>query len=350
MDNVIKVGNIGPDGMMAEMFQAQLETKDPTQPLYIDIHSQGGLVLEGFAIGLALSEWTGPTVARVKVAALSIASYIAMACDEIEIASNGYFMIHNPYTETSGDDEAHAKGQKLLGELKESMINTYSAKSGLPVDEVKGLMKAETFISASEAISLGMADRLIDASVAPVVYPKNQTPTLVYAAMYGRQSDGDPPAETPKETPMSKTEPVAATVKTIKAAYPKATSEFIVKCMEDDMAMEDVGEEYAKAMEEENQELKSKLAAMEEEIVALKASAESEEEPEEEMPVPAASGAAPVANAGESTSGDAKAEFESLVEANVSKGMSRVKAVIAANRAKPMLRQAMVAQANGQMV
>ena len=190
--------------MMAEMFQAQLETKDPTQPLYIDIHSQGGLVLEGFAIGLALSSGLAQQWRGFKVAALSIASYIAMACDEIEIASNGYFMIHNPYTETSGDDEAHAKGQKLLGELKESMINTYSAKSGLPVDEVKGLMKAETFISASEAISLGMADRLIDASVAPVVYPKNQTPTLVYAAMYGRQSDGDPPAETPKETPMSK--------------------------------------------------------------------------------------------------------------------------------------------------
>ena len=346
--NTIQLGAIGlgETPTMAKDVEAALANASPDETLFVDIHSEGGSVFEGFAIYNVLNEWPGKKVARIKVAAFSIASYIAMACDEIEIANNGFFMIHNPYSQTGGDDADHAREAELLASLKASMIEAYSARTGLDQEQIKGMMADESYIGAATAVELGMADKIIESTKPKRQLPKNHLPTLVLASMYGKPSVEPIQAPT-KEPEMSKDnqKPVAASVQAIKAAFPKASSEFIVKCMEEDLAMEDVGEEYAKAMEDENEELKAQLAKAMEEIEALKAKAmENEEYPE---PVPAAAGGVdPVANAGESDSEDPKAEFESLVESFIAKGKSRTQAVIAANRHRPQLRQAIVAQAN----
>ena len=111
--NTIQLGAIGlgETPTMAKDVEAALANASPDETLFVDIHSEGGSVFEGFAIYNMLNEWPGKKVARIKVAAFSIASYIAMACDEIEIANNGFFMIHNPYSQTGGDDADHAEQQ-----------------------------------------------------------------------------------------------------------------------------------------------------------------------------------------------------------------------------------------------
>jgi hypothetical protein len=45
----------------------------------------------------------------IESSAFSIASFVAMAFDDVEISSNGYMMLHNPYAQAEGDDEDFAK-------------------------------------------------------------------------------------------------------------------------------------------------------------------------------------------------------------------------------------------------
>jgi len=317
-------------------------------PVYVDIHSQGGSVFEGFAIYNLLKEWSGKTIARVKTAAFSIASYIAMAADEVEIADNGFFMVHNPFDEAGGDDEELLKKAALLKDMRESMMDAYAAKTGLALALVQDLMKKESFIGAKDAINLGLADRVIDMTPAqPINY---QLPEAVFVAMY-RRAEGDTPEH--KENPMP--EKLFATVKTIKARFPKASTDFIVKCMEEEMTTEEVEAAHAKSMEEENETLASQLAKAVEEMEELKAviakiNAEGETT-EEEEPVPAArlrsTGVKPVAKpASEPKSTNPSADWADLVGSFITKGKSRPEALKAANRANPGLRKLLVESAN----
>ena len=353
-NNVIKIGNIaiGEGTINAESFSVLLAAADTSDTLYVDFHSEGGGVFDGFAIYNQLKEWPGKKVARVKAAAFSIASYIAMACDEVEIADNGFFMIHNPWTETTGDDAAHAKSGELLAELKESMIGAYSKKTGMDAAMVQSLMNAESYIGAKRAVELGLADRVIEPAP-PTNQPKSQLPQAVYAVMYPQPSG----TNADKKDVIMSTAKVAATVKTIKSAFPKASTEFIVRCMEEEMSMEEVTEENAKAMEEENEELKAKVAAMEEEIAALKAKAMEDEDEmakamEEEEEIAALvkakrTGVKPIASVPSgSNKKSALEQWQSLVDRFKAKGHKGSRAAILANKANPGLRSQIVEEAN----
>lgn len=356
MGNVINIGNIGtgPSMMNKMQFCALLDQADTNQTLYLDFHSEGGSVFDGFGMYQAITEYPGKTVARVKSAAFSIASYLAMACDEIEMAENGYLMIHNPWTQAAGDDAEMDKQATLLRDLKASMVKAYSARTGKSEPEVLAMMAEETYINADQAVAMGIADRVIPTVKASRVFAKSKLPQLVFASLFGAEVDGNEPA-TPKETPVSEApKKVAATVKQIKAAYPKASADFIVQCMSDEMSMEEVQKEMASSLAMENEELKAKVAAMEEELMSLKAKAEETveqevvAEEEEEQPVARRRGAAPVASPVSSTpKKSATQRWQAAIAEATAKGMDRQRAVIAANRNNPGLREEMLAEANG---
>jgi len=344
--NVIAIGNIGiqPNPTTKDSVAAQLALCDPSTPVYLDIHSQGGSVFEGFAIYNMIKEWSGKTIARIKTAAFSIASYIAMAADEVEIADNGFFMIHNPFDDQGGDDEELIKKAALLKDMRESMTNVYAEKTGMALATVQDMMKKESFIGAQQAISLGLADRVINTIAAqPLNY---QLPEAVFVAMY-RRAEGEIEPEH-KETPMP--EKTFATVKTIKAKFPKASSEFIVKCMEEEMTPDEVEQAHAKAMEEENVTLLDQVAALQAKVAALEA-ARAEAEPEvEPEPEPVAmfrpTGTRPVVTPAASSISDPRAAWDNLVSSFVAKGKSRPEALKAANKVNPGLRQRLVEVAN----
>lgn len=346
MNNTIAIGEIGKwDGALsADQFTAELEACDPKETLYLDIHSEGGSVFEGFSIARKLQDWTGKVVARVKTAAFSIASYIAMSCDEIEIAANGYFMVHNPWSETAGDAKQHARNQKLLSQMQTEMMATYAARTGISEDKIAKLMDEETFIDAHESVATGWADRVLESQIPKRKMPESKCPAQVFAAMYSPNKTLISKQEA-ADMPATKT---AASVSAIKAAFPKASSDFIVLCMEKEMAMEDVGEEYAKAMEEENEKLKAEVSELEEKLAKFETKAKEDEE----NPAPNASnnkpGHMPVNPTGSANRNDVdpKDEWNDLVDSFKAKGHAPAKAVSLANKANPGLRQRLVDMAN----
>lgn len=352
IDGVIGTG----DGeISAAMVREQLP-ENGAEPIAVKIHSEGGSVFEGFAIHDAFAAYRGPKSLSIESSAFSIASFIACAFDDVEISSNGYMMLHNPYAAVEGDDEDFARQSEMLGKLKSSMVSAYAQRSGKSEDEIKAILKNETYLNAQQAVEMGLAKRIAGQPVIGRAFAKVKTmPHGVVAALFGAGSDGENRETEGK--PMS-TAPVAATLQEIKAAFPKAKADFIVKCLERSLPMASVATAAAEEMMAENEDLKTKCKAMEEELAKYKAM-ESESDDDEEKPDARAEedeekveakakarGVKPVAKA--RTSGpSASVRWEQAIEAALPKCRgNRVKAAAMANRNHPGLRAAMVAEAN----
>lgn len=158
--------DIGPDywGLVsAKRVVNELQAIGKGKPVTVRINSPGGDVVEGQAIYNALrrhSEEGGAVTIEVDSLAASMASYIAMAGDTIRIAENAMFMIHLPWTVALGNADQLRQTADVLDKFGESAANVYSKRSGQDVAKIVEMLKAETWITAQEAIDLGLADEI----------------------------------------------------------------------------------------------------------------------------------------------------------------------------------------------
>lgn len=342
----------GEGEISSSMVLQQLPTDG--SPIHVKIHSEGGDVFEGFRIHDVFANYSGAKKITIESSAFSIASFIPMAFDEIEITPNGYLMIHNPYVEVEGDDEELTRRAKQLSQFKSNMIEAYAKRTGLPAQEIAELCKQETFLNAEQCVSMGFANRITAKPVAGRVFAHTKNlPYGVVAALFGADSSGNTQSQQKGKTKMSDSTKVAATVKQIKAAYPKAKETFIVRCMEKEMPMEEVATAMTEELEKENETLSAKVAAMEQELNALRAKAQEEEqaarakaEEDEEAKAKAQSGVRPVAKSMPTSSVSAATRWKSLVGAKIQAGLNRERAIFEVEKEEPSLRQSMLAEAN----
>jgi ATP-dependent protease ClpP protease subunit len=160
MNEILIYDIVGQDffgaGVIAKDVKEQLDNIDGD--VTVRINSPGGDVFEGLAIHNLLAEHEGKVTVKVDGYAASIASVIAMAGDEIEMAENAMFMIHNPYTFTVGDADEMRKQADVLDKVKDSLVTTYTARTVLPAEQLSALMDAETWWNAAESVENGFAD------------------------------------------------------------------------------------------------------------------------------------------------------------------------------------------------
>jgi ATP-dependent protease ClpP protease subunit len=159
---------IGYFGIRAEDVVRAL--RDVTAPtLRVRINSPGGDVFEGMAIYSALRQHVGRSsmrlITQIDGLAASIASIIALAGDEVRIASNAFYMIHNPFGVTLGDAAEHRKTAEVLDQIAGAMIAIYAGKTGATPKQVTNWMDEETWFGAAAAAEAGFVDEIDD--VAP---------------------------------------------------------------------------------------------------------------------------------------------------------------------------------------
>lgn len=126
----------------------------------VRINSPGGDVIEGRAIYNALRQYPGSVSVSIDSAAYSIAGYIAMAGQSVAIAKNAMLMLHNPYTVAIGNAEELRKAAGVLDKYTDTVLAAYADKSGKSADEVRAILDAETYYTASEAVDEGFADEI----------------------------------------------------------------------------------------------------------------------------------------------------------------------------------------------
>lgn len=151
--------DIGAFGVTAAQFIRDLAGLGNVKTLTIQINSQGGSVQDGVAIYNAIRQHPAHVTGEVNGWALSVASFILMACDTRRMASSALLMLHNPWLGASGDAAELRKAADVLDTVRESLISGYS-RSGKSRAEIIAILDAETWFTADEALAAGFIDGL----------------------------------------------------------------------------------------------------------------------------------------------------------------------------------------------
>ena len=148
-------------GVTAKNFQAELSAIKAKQ---IDLHinSPGGQVFDGIAIYNLLLNHPANVTTYIDGIAASIASVIALAGNEVIMADNALFMVHNPSGMVMGTAADMRSLADVLDKIRGTMASVYSKKSGKTDAEISSMLDAETWFTASEALEAGFIDEIAD--------------------------------------------------------------------------------------------------------------------------------------------------------------------------------------------
>lgn len=108
-----------------------------------------------------LMDYKGDITVKIDGIAASAASVIAMAGTKVLMAPTAVMMVHNPATMAFGDHVEMEKAIEMLSEVKESIINAYEIKTGLPRKQLAKMMDNTTWMNANKAVEFGFADDIL---------------------------------------------------------------------------------------------------------------------------------------------------------------------------------------------
>ena len=159
---------VGPvNDSAASLITAQLlflESENPKKEIYLYINSPGGLVTAGLGIYDTM-QYIKPEVSTLCIGqAASMASFLLAAGEKGKRFSlpNSRVMVHQPsagFTGQATDIEIHAK--EVLS-LKKRLNEIYSKHTGKSVEEIKAALERDNFMTAENAKSFGLIDKVDD--------------------------------------------------------------------------------------------------------------------------------------------------------------------------------------------
>jgi len=127
--------------------------------------SGGGFISDGLAIFNHIHDYQGKTTAIIIGMAASMASYIPLAADKVIAKSNAVYMIHDALMGIYGNQKELEKGAAILGGFSNLLADIYVKKTGKTLDEIRDLMRDETYFFGSEMLEAGFVDEIEDIEV-----------------------------------------------------------------------------------------------------------------------------------------------------------------------------------------
>jgi len=131
----------------------------------VRINSYGGSVSDGIAIYNALKRHGARKVVTVDGVAMSSASLIAMAGDEVQMPATSLLMIHAPWGYAQGNAQDMRTMADVLDTYASAMAGAYATKSGRDRADMLALLAdgKDHYFTGEQAVAEGFADALIDA-------------------------------------------------------------------------------------------------------------------------------------------------------------------------------------------
>ncbi len=133
--------------------------------IVIHLNSPGGDAFDGIAIYNRLMNYKTEHNAKITIRidgwACSAASVIAMAADVLIMGLGSMFMIHEASSFVWGTKTEMRKEADVLDELEEGIIDIYMTKANVSREEVRSMVDAETWFSASKAVDIGFANSTV---------------------------------------------------------------------------------------------------------------------------------------------------------------------------------------------
>ena len=149
-------------GLSAKRFADDLKALGKLNEINVRINSAGGSVFDGVAIYNTLRKNGARIIVDIDGLAASIASIIAMAGHEINMAANSFFMIHDPWGVFAGNADELREQADLLDKVRGTLVDTYVAQSNAERETVEQMMTDETWMTADEALEHGFVHSVTD--------------------------------------------------------------------------------------------------------------------------------------------------------------------------------------------
>lgn len=127
------------------------------------LNSFGGAVNDGVAIYNLLNSHPARVTCMVLGFALSAASVVAMAGDEIQMLPGSMMMIHPASGFCMGTADDMTATANALRSMTDASAGIYAARTGKSKDDCLALMDAETWFQPDEALAAGFCDKVVDA-------------------------------------------------------------------------------------------------------------------------------------------------------------------------------------------
>lgn len=151
------------DGITAKKFAEEVLALGKHPEINVRIASNGGLVSDAIPMHNTLTMNGAKIVVDIDGFALSSASYIAMAGDEIRMAENGVMMIHEPWSGLFGTAREMRAEADVLDIIQEQIDKSYINKTGMEPAKISELMAATTWMTPEEALDFGFIDSITEA-------------------------------------------------------------------------------------------------------------------------------------------------------------------------------------------
>lgn len=141
-----------------------LEAEDPKKDINLYINSPGGSVTAGLAIYDTI-QYIRPQVCTICMGqAASMAALILAggAKGKRMVLPSSRVMIHQPWGGVEGQSSDIAIHAKEILRLKKLSIEYIAHHTGRKYEEVAAAMERDFFMTASEAVDFGIADKVLD--------------------------------------------------------------------------------------------------------------------------------------------------------------------------------------------
>lgn len=148
-------------------FVENLAGLSPNDIVNLYINCMGGSVKEALGIYSALKRCPAKVYAYIDGFAASAASVVAMAADVVIMPRNTAMMIHNAAWADYGNPAQLRKSADDLEVINMAAIQSYTMHAGdkLPADELQRMLDAETWLTAEQCMTYGLADEYGDTDV-----------------------------------------------------------------------------------------------------------------------------------------------------------------------------------------
>lgn len=267
------------DGVIALSIVKELAASK-AKTINVFINSPGGNVFDGIAIFNALERHSARVIVHVDGAALSIASLIAMAGDEIIMAENAMMMLHKPFALVVGDAEKMRHSADMMDKIADLLVETYAARTSRPQSEITSVMAAETWFDAQEAVDAGLADSIVEAKKVAAYGDLSKfknVPEGVTAARRGLAQEKEAAMPEKNEAVTAVAQEVrAATYAEITEGCQGATDQFICSQLKVSATMDQARAAWDKQTVETIKAHTERLAEQDKQIAEMKAEAAKE--------------------------------------------------------------------------
>lgn len=265
---------IGTYGITAQEFITDIKDLKDT-PINLRINSLGGDVFDGMAMYNVIKRREAKTTVYIEGIAASIATIISLGADEVVMAENSLFMIHNAWGGTMGEAKDMRKTAETLEKITGELTDIYRKKTGLSYDALAEMMDEETWLNANEAFEMGFIDTISDSIKVAAKYDVSKFKNITQEEIQNKLSiniNNKKMTNELKEWFNNKVEEIVTAVKgDVKVSEDVAEQTAITVNLGDNDEIKNKISEF----ESSNIELSNKISLLEEELVASKGTNET---------------------------------------------------------------------------